>query len=269
MPAKPNHIVDVTRSTNGCGGCTQHAMNSGSPEQRSWRTSDGSPWFLRSSTFGQPEGDYEANCYLKIYDQNPSGITFNDHNCNYHSEDYLCQPVAKSLTPRAGSKASCKCTEFNLGVRGYSMSRLATCTNCDAVWRSTDENSCPAGWKIFAPQSKGDWDTVIAMGGVPGNPHAIVDVTKSVSGGSPMNFPMNSANQERASWRTTDGAKWWLRGTSFSQPSGDYHANCFLGIYTQSNSADITFNDGNCNYHSHDYLCQPMKLKPPAIGSQR
>jgi len=45
----PHWIIDVTRPHNGCGGCTKNVMNSRSRAQRSWTTSDGSPWWLRST----------------------------------------------------------------------------------------------------------------------------------------------------------------------------------------------------------------------------
>lgn len=64
--ASPFTIVDITRPQNGCGGCGA-AMNSNVDAQSSWVTSDGSPWYLRSSGFGEPNGDYTANCYLGVY----------------------------------------------------------------------------------------------------------------------------------------------------------------------------------------------------------
>ena len=67
----PHWIIDVTRPQNGCGGCTSHAMNSGVAAQATWVTSDRSPWWLRSATYEQPNGDYTANCYLDLW-HNPS-----------------------------------------------------------------------------------------------------------------------------------------------------------------------------------------------------
>ena len=40
----------------------------------------------------QPSGDYDANCYLKIDQVTPDDVRVNDNNCNFFSEDYLCQP---------------------------------------------------------------------------------------------------------------------------------------------------------------------------------
>ena len=100
IPGSPFKIVDVTRSSNGCGGCTKHAMNSGVSEQASWHTSDGAPWFLRDNTYTEPNGDYQANCFLHVYGaSNPSDIRFNDGNCHYHSNAYLCQRKATQALP--------------------------------------------------------------------------------------------------------------------------------------------------------------------------
>lgn len=88
---KPHLIADVTRPEDSCGGCTTHAMNSDTPGQSSWVTSDGSPWFLHSTTYGEPNGDYTANCYLYIGSYTSAGVTFNDGSCRYSSNSYLCQ----------------------------------------------------------------------------------------------------------------------------------------------------------------------------------
>ena len=91
LPAAPHLIVDVTRPLNGCGGCTRYAMKSGVPQQSSWVTEDGSPWWLRDSKYNEPNGDYKANCYLSISSAKPDDITFNDANCAHSSTHYLCQ----------------------------------------------------------------------------------------------------------------------------------------------------------------------------------
>jgi len=43
--------------------------------------------------FGEPNGDYSANCFMRLYKATSADtIQFNDHNCNYHSRSYFCQP---------------------------------------------------------------------------------------------------------------------------------------------------------------------------------
>ena len=91
-------IVDVTRSENGCGGCKAHAMNSDVSQQSSWKTADGSAWWLRDSPFVQQDMKYEANCYMKVTDVNPNHVQFDSSNCNYAASSYLCQPIRTAIT---------------------------------------------------------------------------------------------------------------------------------------------------------------------------
>ena len=91
-PKKPHLLIDVTRNQKGCGGCTKFAMKSGVKQQNSWKTSDGSAWWLRDTSYNEPNGDYQPNCFLHIYDVNPNNVRFNDGSCSYYSSDYLCQP---------------------------------------------------------------------------------------------------------------------------------------------------------------------------------
>jgi len=90
----PHWIVDVTRPQNGCGGCTRYAMKSTTPHQATWKISDGFVWWLRKTRFGEPNGDYHGNCYLNLHGNpaSPNNLHFNDHNCNYRSRSYYCQP---------------------------------------------------------------------------------------------------------------------------------------------------------------------------------
>merc|ERR1719482_547540 len=95
----PHWIIDVTRPQNGCGGCTTNPMNSGNSRQKTWRTADGSPWWLRSTPYKEPSGDYAANCFMDLRSKPRSSnlITFNDNKCNYHSRSYYCQPAKVQL----------------------------------------------------------------------------------------------------------------------------------------------------------------------------
>jgi hypothetical protein len=112
----PHWIVDVTRPQNGCGGCTRHVMNSGVKAQSTWRTIDGSPWWLRSRGYNEPNGDYTANCYLDLWrtPSNADSVTWNDGSCNYHSKSYYCQTQQLSLNPKPGSPSGCTCTDVQI-----------------------------------------------------------------------------------------------------------------------------------------------------------
>jgi len=260
----PHFIIDVTRPQNGCGGCTKNPMNSGNRHQKTWRTADNSAWWLRSTRYSEPNGDYHANCYLDLWHtpKNPNAITWNDGSCNYHSKSYYCQPSKFSTRPAPGSPSSCNCKKVELaGV--YSTKLLLKCEQCLTVHRSTQKNSCPSGMKIFSPASRRDWKTFIRSAGPLRAPHWIIDVTRPSNGcGGCTRHAMNSKVANQMTWKTSDGSAWWLRSSRYSEPNGDYSANCFLDLWrTPSNENSVTFNDGRCNYRSKSYYCQPKKKK--------
>merc|ERR1712203_908524 len=147
-PKKPHFVVDVTRPANGCGGCTKYAMKSTTAQQGSWRTKDGSAWWLRDAKYNEPNGDYHANCYLHVYDVNPNNVRFNDGNCNYASSDYLCQPV---MLRKCGKGSSSNCKVTALKTPGYSAGLLVRVSNGRRVRKSIEKHSCPKGYKIWSP----------------------------------------------------------------------------------------------------------------------
>ena len=54
----------------------------------------------------------------------------------------------------------------------------------------------------------------------------------------------------------SDIGTWWLRDTPYSEPNGDYTANCFLNLYGSWTPSSLTFNDGGCSYGSgNNYIC--------------
>jgi len=261
----PHWIIDVTRPKNGCGGCTSNPMNSGNRKQQSWSTSDGSPWWLRSTRYSEPNGDYNANCFLNLWN-NPrraSAVTFNDGRCNYHAKSYYCQLQKMDLMPKSGSPKSCKCRLLTLSG-AYSAGKLVKCEQCLTVYKSNQKNSCPKGMKIFSPRIRGDWKTFIASAGPLRAPHWIIDVTRPQNGcGGCTRYSMKSTTPQQATWRTSDRSPWWLRNSLYNEPNGDYTANCFLDLWQKPSSvSSVTFNDGRCNYRSRSYYCQPIKTKP-------
>jgi hypothetical protein len=257
----PHWIIDVTRPKNGCGGCTRYPMNSKQKEQKSWVTADGTPWWLRSTRYNEPNGDYTANCYLDLWKtpKNEDEVTWNDGRCNYHSKSYYCQAVKVTQKPKPGSPSGCVCKEVAIadGER-YSPGVLMKCTNCLTVRKATDRNSCPFGTKVFAPATRADWKAFIASDKPLRAPHWIVDVTRPQNGcGGCTKFPMNSGVASQSTWKTADGGAWWLRKKKYNEPNGDYNANCYLDLWqTPVNENSVTFNDGRCHYHSKSYYCQ-------------
>merc|ERR1719446_1177805 len=271
---EPHWIIDVTRPQNGCGGCTRNSMNSGNSAQSTWKTEDGSPWWLRNSRYGEPNGDYTANCYLDLWHspRNENSVTFNDGRCNYHSRSYYCQLEKLGLKPRRGSPRSCRCSKVDL-AGSYSAGNLVKCEQCLTVYRSQQKSSCPVGMKIFSPRSRRDWKTFLASAGPLRAPHWIIDVTRPQNGcGGCTRYPMRSTTPQQATWKTSDRSPWWLRNSRYNEPNGDYNANCFLDLWRRPNSENnIQFNDHHCSYRSRSYYCQPIaaRLKAKARPKRR
>lgn len=79
---------------------TPATMNSGDAAiAAAWRSLDGGPWFVRSSPYGEPNGDYTAGCWLSATfggAPDADGFRFNDANCNYATGPlYVCSDNAK------------------------------------------------------------------------------------------------------------------------------------------------------------------------------
>lgn len=260
----PYFVVDITRPQKGCGGCTRKPMNSGTGGQAYyWHTSDGSPWWLRSNTFKEPNGNYHANCYMAVFKPwNANSLRFDDDGCKFHSKSYYCQLKQISTTPKKGSPASCQCEKLAL-TGTYSAGALIKCEGCWRVSKSTQKNSCPVGTKLFSPVSNKDWKTVLASAKPLRSPNWIIDITRPQNGcGGCTKYPMNSHQPAQGTWRTSDGSAWWLRSTRYSEPSGDYYANCYMDLWKiPANENSVVFNDHRCKYHSNAYYCQPVKRR--------
>jgi len=253
-------------------------MNSHTIQGVSWHTADHSAWWLRDTVYKQngtiqPHGGakgYTKGCYLgvklsrSISAETP--LEFESRGCMPNSDSYFCQAIERSMLPKPGSPEACKCDPVVL-TGHYSAGALIKCTNCLDVSKSTQKNSCPMGTKLFSPQSSADWKTFLASAGPLRSPHWIIDVTRPQNGcGGCSKHSMKSSTPAQMTWKTADGSPWWLRSTSFSEPNGDYKANCYLGLKSNPvNEQGIKFNDWNCNFHSNAYFCQPVA--PPPGGT--
>jgi len=258
----PNFIVDVTRNSNGCENCKTFAMNSDNPAQKSWVTSDNSPWWLRANAYSGTTEDYDANCFMDLMQggdiSNPDMLTYNLANCMYHSKSYYCQPKSISTTPKIGSPAGCSCPQVTLTGK-FSGGVLLKCQGCLDVYRSLDQNSCPEGTKIFSPRGREDWNTFFNSASPLRSPNWIIDVTRAQDqcGGCTDN-PMNFQDPTQISWVTADNSPWWLRSTAYTEAAGDYKANCYMDLWKDAtNPDDVKFTYGNgCEFHSNSYYCQ-------------
>lgn len=156
---------------------------------------------------------------------------------------------------------SCTCTDVDLKGKKWSPGGLKKCVgNCKKVSKATEVNDCPKDWKIFSPRSKEDWETIISLDVIKDvlKPHLVVDITQDKNGcGGCTAKAMNSDEDGQSMWKTLDSSAWWLRASKYGEPNGDYIANCFLGLNPPTDANAIAFNDWNCGYHTHSYLCQP------------
>merc|ERR1740130_171545 len=260
-------IVDVTTPKNGCGYCKTKAMNSNTPQGTRWHTSDGSPWWLRSTVYTEPSGDGQPNCYLGLdLNGGEKNIKFNDHGCQNNAKTYFCQLKEMNLKPKEGSPDACACKQVVL-TGSYSAGALLKCTNCLDVSKSRQKNSCPLGTKLFSPANSQDWKTFLASAKPLRSPHWIIDVTRPQNGcGGCTKNVMNSKVPAQMTWMTADRSPWWLRNSRYSEPNGDYKANCYMDLWkTPVSESSVTFNDGNCNYHADSYYCQPVKKKGASL----
>lgn len=85
-------IPGVTKPGNGGNytGCAMRHPASYGGGCADWKVPDGGRWWMRDSNYGEPNGDYEANCWLSMYKFDPNDIQFNDGNCSYATSKYLC-----------------------------------------------------------------------------------------------------------------------------------------------------------------------------------
>ena len=101
----------------------------------------GAPWFLRDTTYGEPNGDYHTGCWLYSTFNEGQGYTFNDANCGVCFTDYLCSTnnIAYPL----------HCIELPNGEIVDVLEVEGGTQTC----RHTDANSCPVGYDIWVPRS--------------------------------------------------------------------------------------------------------------------
>ncbi len=125
------------------------------------------------------------------------------------------------------------------------------------TYRSTDDNSCKDyGFDIVYPRSKAQWTWMLAKYGA-GYFSTVPGVTKPGNGGNYTGCAMRHPGHYGSGcndWKVPDGGRWWLRDGNYSEPNGDYDANCWLSMYKHDVN-DIQFNDGSCSYHTTKYLC--------------
>ena len=64
------------------------------------------PWFMRSTAYSEPNGDYTESCWLDIYSwEDGVGWEFNDESCNACSDTYLCSSNGAGSAPTSAPTA--------------------------------------------------------------------------------------------------------------------------------------------------------------------
>jgi len=128
-----------------------------------------------------------------------------------------------------------------------------------------EKNSCPQGTKLFSPRNREDWRTLISSVAPLRSPNWIIDITQAQNGcGGCKKAAMNSRSPSQATWRTSDNTPWFLRSSKYSEPNGDYKANCYMDITSAVSEDSVTFNDADCKISSNDYYCQTAKTQKKA-----
>ncbi len=139
---------------------------------------------------------------------------------------------------------------------GYTMYAVAAGI---ATYKASDNDSCKElGMQMVVPRTEAHWAAMITVygasyfGTIPGiyNP--------SSNPGSYTNCAMNSYSTDPVhcdDWTSIDGGSWWIRGTAYTEPSGDYSAGCWLDVWGVGDGSNITFNDGYCDHGTTRYIC--------------
>ena len=140
--------------------------------------------------------------------------------------------------------------------------------SCVRTSKHTDHNTCKEyGYDMVVPRSREHWNYLLSkydrsyFQTIPG-------VYKPTSGGDFKNVVMNSNAMTPGGYRAIDGGSWWLRDTTYSEPNGNYEANCWLGVRDLSNLDDITFDDNRCSFHTSKYVCNVPSAVPGAAPNK-
>jgi len=99
------------------------------------------------------------------------------------------------------------------------------------------------------------WDTY-GGGTIRGYNRHVGGVYKSNHRGNYVGCAMRSGQGHCDQWRAPDNKLWFVKNSRFSEPNGDYHANCLLGTYGWDRNDGMRFNDGWCGaWSGSSYFC--------------
>jgi len=120
------------------------------------------------------------------------------------------------------------------------------------TYRSTDNNTCKTLWMdIMVPRTKNHLKAALDKYGR--DYFSVVPwISKPSNGWNYTNVAMNSNSAPDR--KAVDWWRWWLRDSRYSEPNGDYDANCWLSMYNWDIN-NIKFNDWHCSYSTTKYIC--------------
>jgi len=208
-------------------------------------TSDANPAVIRTATVNVGG----VTDTWSIYQTHTSCLQMLNANPSRPSGNYTIDPDGAG--PIAPFTAYCDMTTDGGGYTFYAIN------NGIRTYRSTDNNSCKAlGMDIVIPRTQAHLNAMFTQYGS-AYFNAVPGVTKPSNGGNFTGCIMRDPNAYGtgcAQWRALDGGRWWLRDSTYSEPNGDYTANCWLGSrnYVASN---YQLNDGNCGISTINYIC--------------
>ncbi len=157
--------------------------------------------------------------------------------------------------PVAPLTAYCDMTTDGGGYTYYPINGTGISTT-----RYDQPNSCQAvGMEIAVPRTQAHLVAMDALYPIATYFRTAPGVYSPTNGGNYTGCAMNSGSAGLScpslfDWVSIDGGSFWIRGTSISEPNGDYTAGCWLGMWAPA--ANPWFNDGWCGYPTGtSYVC--------------
>lgn len=141
---------------------------------------------------------------------------------------------------------------------------LSDTATCKTTFRHTDADTCKDyGMHLTPIRSATHATRLFQKWGASTDYFRVVNVYREQNGcGGCTSHAMNSGVAGQSSWQTFDDGPWWLRDTPFSEPNGDYTADCWMVMYGFQVD-QLQFNDGNCDVSTSKYVCIQGSVPPP------
>ena len=195
----------------------------------------------------------------------------------YYKATARCSNGSVSITSSYVSSVSCN-SGYQRSGSGCKKAKFKYIANGKTTYRRTDTNSCQDhGMMLFAPKSKSHYyegvrymksigvslEEYSKMG-----PFGLYHPTKNYSRHCTncwlSYIAFNSFNDGGGAdvydygFRSINGGNFWVSNRrNIYEPNGDYHKNCWLGYWLDSNGNVTHYNDAGCGYGYSSYLCMP------------